>query len=113
MIVRPAIRHGLTTVSRSRQFHTSPLACVKVGDRLPDLADVLMEDSPENKINLAQELSNGKGLIIGVPAAFSKLLGRCYSVLLSITISWIVQLIYYQALHAQHLTFQAISHIQT
>lgn len=29
------------------------------------------EDSPGNKVNLAQELSSGKGLIIGVPAAYS------------------------------------------
>ncbi|KAI9676899.1 MAG: hypothetical protein M1817_006738 [Caeruleum heppii] len=42
---------------------------VKIGDRLPDMP-VLMEDSPGNKINLAQELKNN-GLIIGVPAAFS------------------------------------------
>lgn len=42
---------------------------VKVGDRVPDL-DVLVENSPGNKVNLAKELK-GKGLIIGVPAAFS------------------------------------------
>lgn len=73
MIARPAVRRGLATVSRARLFHTSRVAYVKVGDRLPDLADALMENSPGNKINLAQELSSGRGLIIGVPAAFSKL----------------------------------------
>ena len=72
MIARPAARHRLAAVSRARLFHTSRTAYVKVGDRLPDLADVLMESSPGNKVNLAQELSIGKGLIIGVPAAFSK-----------------------------------------
>ncbi|KAI9787027.1 MAG: hypothetical protein M1835_002873 [Candelina submexicana] len=42
---------------------------VQVGDSLPDL-DVLVESSPGNKVNLEKELK-GKGLIIGVPAAFS------------------------------------------
>jgi 2-Cys peroxiredoxin 5 len=31
----------------------------------------LFEDSPGNKVNLANELASGKGVIIGVPAAFS------------------------------------------
>jgi len=30
-----------------------------------------MEGSPGNKVNLAEELRSSKGLIIGVPAAFS------------------------------------------
>ncbi|KAL9112447.1 MAG: hypothetical protein Q9227_003289 [Pyrenula ochraceoflavens] len=42
---------------------------VKQGDSIPDVD--LHEDSPRNKVNLAQELASGKGLIIGVPAAFS------------------------------------------
>ena len=42
---------------------------VKVGDSVPSVE--LFEDSPGNKINIANELSSGKGLIIGVPAAFS------------------------------------------
>ena len=42
---------------------------VKVGDRIPD-SNVLVENSPANKINLVQELGS-KGLVIGVPAAFS------------------------------------------
>ncbi|MCJ1271577.1 hypothetical protein MMC22_011479 [Lobaria immixta] len=49
-------------------FHTSRPAWVNVGDRVPDLT-VLVENSPGNKVNLSQEL--GKGLIIGVPAAFT------------------------------------------
>ena len=42
---------------------------VKVGDSIPDVE--LFEDSPGNKVNLSKELASGKGLIIGVPAAFS------------------------------------------
>lgn len=55
---------------RSRAFHPTGPALVKVGDRLPDLE--LVEDSPGNKVNLSKELKQGKGVIIGVPAAFSK-----------------------------------------
>jgi 2-Cys peroxiredoxin 5 len=54
----------------ARSFHTTPRAFVKVGDAIPDL-NVLVEGSPGNKINMADELSIGKSLIIGVPAAFS------------------------------------------
>ncbi|ORY58861.1 alkyl hydroperoxide reductase/peroxiredoxin, partial [Pseudomassariella vexata] len=58
----------------SRSFHASRAAFVKVGDKLPNL-EVLCEDSPGNKVNLAEEFNNVKrGLIIGVPAAFS---GAC------------------------------------
>jgi len=42
---------------------------VKEGDSIPNID--LGEDSPGTKINLSKELSSGKGLIIGVPAAFS------------------------------------------
>lgn len=42
---------------------------VKVGDTVPDIE--LWEDSPGNRVNLAKELASGKGLIIGIPAAFS------------------------------------------
>jgi 2-Cys peroxiredoxin 5 len=41
---------------------------VAVGDPLPDVD--LVENSPGHKVNLRKEL-RGKGLIIGVPAAFS------------------------------------------
>jgi len=46
---------------------------VGVGDPIPNLA-VLVENSPGNKVNLAEEFKKGDGLIIGVPAAFS---GAC------------------------------------
>lgn len=40
---------------------------------MPNLT-VLVEDSPGNKINLAEEFKNSDGIIIGVPGAFS---GAC------------------------------------
>lgn len=43
---------------------------VKVGDSIPSVD--LVEGSPGDKVNLSKELASGKGLIIGVPAAFSK-----------------------------------------
>ncbi|TKA61221.1 hypothetical protein B0A49_08998 [Cryomyces minteri] len=48
-------------------FHSTSRAFVKIGDGVPDVE--LMENSPGNKVNLAKELK-GKGLVIGVPAAF-------------------------------------------
>jgi len=54
---------------QARLFHSTPAVMVKVGDSIPDIP--LVEGSPGDKINLAEELASGKGLIIGVPAAFS------------------------------------------
>lgn len=59
----------------ARSFHASPRAFVRVGQEIPDL-NVLVEDSPGNKVNLAEEFQSGNGYIIGVPAAFS---GTCSS----------------------------------
>ncbi|TKA71922.1 hypothetical protein B0A55_07925 [Friedmanniomyces simplex] len=42
---------------------------VQVNETLPEVD--LMENSPGNKVSIAKELKRGKGLIIGVPAAFS------------------------------------------
>lgn len=53
----------------SFRFITTNHQQVKQGDSVPNVD--LFEDSPGNKVNLADELSSGKGLIIGVPAAFS------------------------------------------
>lgn len=53
-----------------RTFTSSAPAFIKVGDTLPNL-DVLVENSPGNKVDLS-EFTKGKALIIGVPAAFSK-----------------------------------------
>jgi len=68
---RPSIRLLSTTFHScpsTRLFHSSPAIMVKVGDSIPSVE--LMEGSPGNKIDLAKTLT-GKGLIIGVPAAFS------------------------------------------
>ncbi|KAF2237300.1 AhpC/TSA family protein [Viridothelium virens] len=54
--------------THASKFHCSSRLAVNVGDRIPDVE--LMENSPGNKVNVAKELK-GKGLIIGVPAAFS------------------------------------------
>jgi 2-Cys peroxiredoxin 5 len=59
------------------QFHSSRPSFVKAGDRLPDL-NVLVEDSPGNKVNLSQLLAKGKGVVVGTPAAFSMLLAYTF-----------------------------------
>ena len=59
-----------TCFARAAAFHASTCLAVRAGDAIPDL-EVLTENSPGNKVNLAKELK-GNGLIIGVPAAFSK-----------------------------------------
>ncbi len=53
----------------TRFFATTTARMVKVGDKIPDVD--LHESSPGDKVNLSKELT-GKGLIIGVPAAFSR-----------------------------------------
>lgn len=68
-----AARRFATTLPRTLPqralFHNTAPALVQKGDSLPDL-DVLVENSPGNKVNLAREIKN-KGIIIGTPAAFS------------------------------------------
>ncbi|KAG4294189.1 peroxiredoxin (alkyl hydroperoxide reductase subunit C) [Fusarium proliferatum] len=59
----------------ARGFHSTPRAFVRVGQEIPNL-DVLLEDSPGNKVNLAEEFQSANGYIVGVPAAFS---GTCSS----------------------------------
>jgi 2-Cys peroxiredoxin 5 len=65
-----ALRRFATSLPRNatRPFHSTARAFVKAGDAIPSVE--LMEKSPGNKVNLAQEIK-GKALIIGVPAAFS------------------------------------------
>jgi peroxiredoxin len=60
-------------VAALRSFHSTPLRNIKVGDEIPSL-EVLVENSPGNKVNLADEFKATNGLIIGVPGAFS---GAC------------------------------------
>ncbi|KAH9827569.1 peroxiredoxin [Teratosphaeria destructans] len=72
---RFAIRQAQPLVARrshlsfARAFHGSPRCFVEVGDAVPDIE--LREGSPGNKVSIAKEAAKGKGLIIGVPAAFS------------------------------------------
>lgn len=70
------------SVSVSRAFHSSRPLAVSQGDSIPDL-DVLTENSPGNKVNLAAELAKGKGVIVGTPGAFSvfSLLSTLFSLL--------------------------------
>jgi len=53
----------------TRFFTITAANMVKAGDKIPNVE--LYESSPGDKVNLSKELT-GKGLIIGVPAAFSK-----------------------------------------
>lgn len=50
-----------------RLFHASAPAYVNVGDKIPSVE--LHENSPGNKVNIANELKSGKGLIIGTSSA--------------------------------------------
>jgi len=54
----------------ARGFQSTARASVQVGDAIPNID--LVETSPGNKVNIAKELQ-GKGVIVGVPAAFSTL----------------------------------------
>ena len=54
----------------ARGFQSTARASVQVGDSIPNID--LVETSPGNKVNIAKELQ-GKGVIVGVPAAFSTL----------------------------------------
>lgn len=77
MALRTSFRR-VTPLARpafARSFHSTPRALVKVGDEIPDL-EVLHEDTPGTKVNLAEEFKTANGYIVGVPAAFS---GTCSS----------------------------------
>jgi len=54
----------------ARSLHSTTRLGVKLNDKIPDGIE-LMEDSPGNKISIANELKGKKALLIGVPAAFS------------------------------------------
>lgn len=70
-ILHAASQRSLPVRRCIRDFHVSALYnMVQPGDAIPDVE--LVEKSPGNKVSLAQELASGKGLIIGVPAAFSE-----------------------------------------
>ena len=69
LALRRSAPHACRAVASARSFHFTPRLGVKVGDGLPDVE--LMEGSPGTKVNLAKELSSGRGVIVGVPAAYS------------------------------------------
>jgi hypothetical protein len=64
-----AARALVASRSGARQFSSTPVAFVNVGTSIPDVE--VQEGSPGNKVSLAKELAKGKGVIVGVPAAFS------------------------------------------
>ncbi|KAK3321663.1 redoxin [Apodospora peruviana] len=71
---QPMMTRLATPSAAARSFHSTRPAFIKVGDPLPDL-DVLMEDTPGHKVNLAEEAKKSNNMILlGVPAAFS---GSC------------------------------------
>lgn len=53
----------------TRGFRTSAPSFVKVGDKIPTIP--LTFEKPGNNYDLAQETSNGKSIVVGVPGAFS------------------------------------------
>ncbi|KAF4585955.1 Thioredoxin-like fold protein [Ophiocordyceps camponoti-floridani] len=73
MAFRAALRPVSVVRHVARSFHSTPRACVAVGDRVPTF-DGLYEDSPGNKVNLADEFKKADGYIVGVPGAFT---GTC------------------------------------
>lgn len=75
MVIRVSLGRVLLTRPAARSFHSTPRAYVKVGDKVPSF-DGLFEDSPGNKVNLAEELQKSNGYIVGVPGAFT---GTCSS----------------------------------
>jgi peroxiredoxin len=74
MAFRASFRRAALARPAARSFHSTPRAMVRVGQEIPSLE--LLEDSPGNKVDLAEEFGRGNGYIIGVPAAFS---GTCSS----------------------------------
>ena len=68
-LARPLSVSPLRAASQVRYFHPTSIKMVKAGDKIPDVE--LHESSPGDKVNLSKTLT-GKGLIIGVPAAFSE-----------------------------------------
>lgn len=49
-------------LTSTRNFHSSIINMVKVGDKIPDVT--LVEAKPDGKVSIAQELASGKGVRI-------------------------------------------------
>ncbi|KAL2129479.1 hypothetical protein VTI74DRAFT_7688 [Chaetomium olivicolor] len=65
------LRATTQRLAAARSFTTTPRVLIKAGDPLPD-TDALMENSPGQRVNLAEEAQKVNNmLLIGVPAAFS------------------------------------------
>lgn len=67
----PSTSASITNNLSRRSFSNTSTKMVQTGDAIPSIE--LYENSPGNKVNLAEVLKSGKGVIIGVPAAFSTL----------------------------------------
>lgn len=52
-----------------RTFTSSPVACLKAGDKVPSAK--LYDSSPANSVDLRSQTSEGKYIVVGVPGAFS------------------------------------------
>ncbi|KAK6454080.1 Redoxin [Scheffersomyces xylosifermentans] len=63
MLFKSMLRPQLTPLVRNS------LRFVSVGSKIP--STTLYENSPGNEVNLAEEVAEGKSVIIGVPGAFS------------------------------------------
>lgn len=59
----------IPATSPARLFSSSTVARIAVGDKIPSTK--LFEGSPGNDVDLVDELSSKKAVIIGVPGAFS------------------------------------------
>lgn len=67
----PLYRSPVTCVASARTFRAAAPALFKKGDKIPTGLPGLKENSPGNDIDLGKEVSEGKYIIVGLPAAFS------------------------------------------
>lgn len=62
-------RPVLLNASAAATFHTSKMVQIKEGDKIPSID--LFEDSPANKVNIADLCSGKKVILFAVPGAFT------------------------------------------
>ncbi|XP_026463930.1 peroxiredoxin-5, mitochondrial [Ctenocephalides felis] len=60
---------GLATKGITRSLHLSAMAQIKVGDKIPSVD--LFEDTPANKVNIANLAAGKKVVLFAVPGAFT------------------------------------------
>lgn len=63
------LSRNLAKPQLARCFSYSAARFISVGDKIPSVP--LFEGSPGNDVNLAEEATEGKSIIIGIPGAFS------------------------------------------